>query len=179
MLANLANQADATAFGHGTIPEGFFTRASARVRAYVDQDITAGSSTLVARAPIVMLPQRPVIAISSIKEDGVELEEKHDWVLRVGGVVEIPNQSGNLEINYTHGFDPVPDQVKEVVCSIASRLSTVTPEVAAGVIQETAGSESVSFGFDSYNAISELSTGEKRMLDKLFPKRPSVVVSRP
>jgi hypothetical protein len=179
MLTNLANQADATAFGYGTIPGGFFTRASARVRAYVDQDITFGTSTLVARAPVVMLPQRPVVEVFSVTEDGVELEENNDWVLRVGGVIEIPNQSGNLEINYSHGFDPVPDQVKEVVCSIASRLSTVTPEVAAGVIQETAGTESVSFGFDSYNAISELSTGEKRMLDRLFPKRPGVVVSRP
>lgn len=179
MPVNLANQADATAFGHGTIPEGFFARASARVRAYVDQDITAGSSVLVARAPVILLPQRPVVGVSLVKEDGVELEEKHDWVLRVGGVLEVPNQSGNLEIHYTHGFDPVPDQVKEVVCSIAARLATVSPDVAAGVIQETAGSESVSFGFDSYNAIAELSTGEKRMLDRLFPKRPGVVVSRP
>lgn len=179
MLANLANQTDATAFGHGTIPEGFFTRASARVRAYVDQDITAGTSTLVARAPVVLLPQRPVVEVTSVKEDGVELEQNHDWVLRVGGVLEIPNQSGNLEIQYSHGYDVVPDQVKEIVCSIAARLATVTPEVAAGVIQETAGSESVSFGFDSYNAIAELSTGEKRMLDRLFPKRAGVVVSRP
>ena len=37
----------------------------------------------------------------------------------------------------------------------------------------------MTFGFDSYNAISELTTGEKRALDKLFPKRPGVVVMRP
>jgi hypothetical protein len=179
MLANLANQTDATAFGYGTIPAGFFARASARVRAYVEQDITAGTSTIKARAPIVLLPQRPVTEVTSVKVDDIELVGGEDWFLNVGGVLVVPYESETLEIAYSHGFTVVPDQVKEVVCSIASRLSTITPAVAQGVIQETAGSESVSFGFDSYNAISELSTGEKRMLDRLFPKRPSVVVSRP
>jgi hypothetical protein len=179
MLANLANQTDATAFGHGTIPSGFFARASARVRAYVEQDITAGTSTIKGRAPVILLPQRPVNTVTSVKIGDVELIEHEDWELQVGGTLVVPLERTTLEVTYTHGFAVVPDQIKEVVCSIAARLSTITPAVAQGVIQETAGTESVSFGFDSYNAISELSTGEKRMLDKLFPHRPGVVVSRP
>lgn len=179
MLANLADQNDATAFGHDTIAVGFFTRASARVRAYVEQDITAGTSTIKGRAPVILLPQRPVTAVTSVENGDIELIEGDDWELHVGGTLVVPLERETLEIVYSHGFAVVPDQVKEVVCSIAARLSAITPAVAQGVIQETAGSESVSFGFDSYNAISELSTGEKRMLDRLFPPRPISVVSRP
>jgi hypothetical protein len=71
----------------------------------------------------------------------------------------------------------------------AASPPTVTPShinsplravaAASGVQQETAGSESVTFGFDSYKAISDLTAGEKAVLDRLFPKRANVVVLRP
>jgi hypothetical protein len=179
MLANLATQSDATALGYGTIPSAFFARASARVRGYVGQDITAGESTLVVRGPVVLLPQRPVNAVTEVKdnEDEVLLAEK--YTLRVGGVLEVPEYGENLTVKYTHGFTTLPDELVEVVCNIAARLSQINPAAAAGVIQETGGSESISFGFDSYNAISDLTTGEKAVLDRIFPHRASLVVSRP
>lgn len=175
MLDPLATQTDATAFGMGTISDGAFARASARVRGYTGLAFTASSYTIVARGQIVQLPQRPVSGVTSVvDEDGDDV----DWVLRAGGVLNT-DCSGNLTIEYDAGYTTLPDALVELVCTIASRLDTVDPAAAAGVQQETGGSESVTYGFDSYNAISELTTGEKRALDRLFPKRPGVVVMRP
>lgn len=175
MLDPLATQSDATAFGMGTISEGAFARASARVRGYTGLDFTPDTYTILARGQIVQLSQRPVTAVTTVlDEDGEDV----DYTLRAGGVVDAAC-SGNLTIEYAAGYAVLPDALVELVCTIASRLDTVDPAAAAGVQQETGGSESVTFGFDSYNAIAELTTGEKRALDKLFPKRPGVVVMRP
>lgn len=179
MLANLATQADATAFGYGTISEAFFKRASARVRGYVGQEISQGSSTIIARGPVILLQQRPVLAVTQVKDENDNILPVEEYTLREGGTLEVPNFGGNLTVTYTHGLATLPDELIEVVCNIASRLSQINPAAAAGVIQETGGSESVSFGFDSYNAISDLTTGEKAVLDRLFPHRATLVVSRP
>jgi len=181
-LANLADQSDATAFGYGTITAGLFARASARVRAYVGMEISAGTATVTVRGPSVLLPQRPVTSVTSVKDasdpDNLVTLTTDEWVLRAGGVLEVPAYGGNLEVAYSYGWSTVPDAVVEVVCAVASRMANSSAAAASGVQQETGGSESVTFGFDSYNAISELSTGEKRALDRLFPKRPGLVVMR-
>jgi hypothetical protein len=184
LLASLASQSDATAYGYGTITEGMFARASARVRGYVRQQITAGTSTITVRGPIVLLPERPVTAITSVTDEVSEPDLPYtlladEWELRVGGVLQTPKFGGNLQVSYTHGFANLPDELIELVCQLATRLTNVNQAAASGVQQETGGSESVTLGFDSYNAISELSTGEKRVLDRLFPKRAGVVVLRP
>lgn len=184
MLANLADQDDATAYGYGTISAAMFARASARVRGYVRQQITAGESTIVVRGPAVLLPQRPVVGIVSIIDRITDPDvpytlEDDEWIIRPGGLLETPRFGGNIEVTYEHGFETVPDELIELVCGVAARLAGVNPAAATGVQQETGGSESVTYGFDSYNAISELSTGEKRVLDRLFPKRAGLVVLRP
>ena len=179
MLPNLADQADATAYGYGTISAAMFARASARVRGYTRQDITAGSSTILARGPIVQLPQRPVTAVTSVTDELANLVGATDYLLRAGGVLESPYHGGNLNITYSHGFAVIPDELVELVCGLASRLSAINPSVAAGVQQESGGSESVTFGFDSYKAISDLNAGEKAVLDRMFPARAGVVVQRP
>lgn len=179
-MGDLATQQQATAFGYGTIAAGYFKRASARVRAYTRQQIDAGTTVLEVRAPVVLLPQRPVRAVTSVvNAAGDVLVEGDDWVLRGGGILEIPNEGGQVTVEYAHGFETVPDEIVEIVCGIAARMSTQSDAASAGVIQETGGSESVSYGFDSYKAVSALSAGEMAMLDRLFPKRGGVVVTRP
>lgn len=181
-LSALADQDDATAYGYGTIDSGMFARASARVRGYTRQTISAATSTIIARGPIVALPQLPVNTITTVKDVSdpdvpITLDED-EYTLRAGGVLEAPGYGMNLEIVYTHGLATLPDELVEVVCAVASRMQNSSAAAASGVQQETGGSESVTFGFDSYNAIAELSTGEKRMLDRIFPSRASVVVMR-
>jgi hypothetical protein len=136
---------------------------------------TSDTYTCLARGPKVLLPERPVQSVTSVvDEDSVAV----DFVLRAGGVLEVATGE-NVTVTYVGGFTVLPDALVELVCSIASRLDTVDPAAAAGVQQESGGSESVTFGFDSYNAIADLTTGEKRALDRLFPRRAGVVVMRP
>jgi hypothetical protein len=182
MLANLATQADATAFGYGTITNAMFARASARVRGYTRQTISSATTTITGRGPVIQLQERPVNSITSVT-DVTDTAAPitltiDDWVLRPGGVLETPAYSGNLTVVYTSGWATLPDELIELVCGLAARLTEINPDVAAGVQQESGGSESVTFGFDSYNAISELSTGEKRVLDRIFPARAGLVVMR-
>lgn len=182
MLSNLATQADATAYGYGTIATAMFARASARVRGYTRQVITAQTTTITARGPLIQLPQRPVNTITSVTDvsdpDAPVTLTSDEWTVRAGGILETPNYGGNLTVVYTSGWATLPDELVELVCGVASRLTNVGTGSAAamGVQQETGGSESVTYGFDSYNAISELTTGEKRVLDRLFPKRAGIVV---
>lgn len=181
-LANLADQTAATSYGYGTIASGFFARASARVRGYTRQTITSATHTLVARGPVVLLPERPVNSITSVtdvSDVGVsDLLSTDEYILRAGGLLEVPNYGGNLSIVYTAGWATLPDELIELVCGVAARLAEVNIDVASGVQQETGGSESVTYGFDSYKAISDLSEGEKQVLDRIFPKRAGVTVMR-
>lgn len=182
-MANLATQADATSFGYGTISDAMFKRASARVRGYTRQTISSATSTITVRGPIVVLPERPVQSITTVKDltypDDIYTLEADEWVLRPGGVLETPDFGGNLEVAYSHGFATVPDEVIELVCGVAARLASISEAASTGVQQESAGSESVTFGFDSYKAISDLTTGEKAVLDRIYPRQASVVVLRP
>ena len=144
--------------------------------------ITATTTTITGRGPVLQLPERPVNSITSVTD---VTDTAHpitltidDWVLRAGGVLETPAYSGNLTVVYSSGWATLPDELIELVCGLAARLTEINPDVAAGVQQESGGSESVTFGFDSYNAIAELSTGEKRVLDRIFPARAGLVVMR-
>ena len=175
MLSPLATEADAVAFGFGPISEGSFYRASARVRAYTGRAFTFGTYTTQAVGPRFVLPHRPVgSVVSVVDENGAPV----DFTLRSGGVLEV-GYSGHVTVTHEGGYVELPDGLVELVCSIAARLDSINPAAASGVQQEAGGSESVTFGFDSYNAVSELTTGEKRALDRMFPRRLSVVVMRP
>lgn len=181
-LANLAAQADATAYGYGTIASAMFARASARVRGYTGQTISAATQTITGRGPVILLPERPVNTITSVTDvsdtANTALLTSDEYTVRSGGVLEVPGYGGNLRVVYTAGWATLPDELIELVCGVAARLSEVNLDVAVGVQQETGGSESVTYGFDSFNAISELTTGEKRVLDRIFPRQAGVVVMR-
>ena len=94
-MTNLADQDDATAFGYGTIASAMFKRASSRVRGYVRQQITAGTSTVIVRGPIIVMPERPVTEITTVVDVSVPGDpytlEPDEWVLRSGSILETPN----------------------------------------------------------------------------------------
>lgn len=184
-MTSLAAQADATAYGYGTIATGLFARASARIRLFAKArgySLDATTYTVIGRGPSVQLPNRPVTAITSVTdvEDtaATSLLSIDEWVLRAGGVLETPAYSGNLSIVYTAGLTPLPDGVVEFVCAVASRMANTLAAVGAGAQQETGGSESVTYGFDSYSGISDLTKGELASLDRMFPVTPGLIVMR-
>jgi len=173
MLPPLAIPSDASLIGI-TATEQNLRRASTRVRAYTKQQISAGTSLITGYGTAIALPQRPTRSVQSVTDrDGYDVS----WEL--DGNMLSTRRGGYLTIAYSHGFEIIPDEIVELVCTIASRLGNIDPSAAAGVQQESGGNESVGFGFDSYNAITELATGEKRVLDRLFPKLASTVVLRP
>lgn len=175
-LAALATTSDATAYGL-TVTSAALLRASTRVRAYTGQRISTGSSTIRARGPVVRLPERPVTAVTSVTDsDGVVLTVDVDYEL-VGQDLTLPT-SGEFTVVYSHGFATVPDGVLEVVCTIAARLGATDTSVASGVVQEQSGSVSQTFGWDAWKGLSSLTSEEKRVLDRTFPRLPRTISMR-
>lgn len=184
-LTALADQTAATAYGYGTIASGYFNRASARVRSYAKArgySVDSGTYTILARGPVVVLPNRPVDSITSVTDvsdpNNETLLTTDEWTLRAGGTLETPGYGGNLEIVYVAGVSSLSDGLVELVCAIASRMANTSVTAASGVQQETGGSESVTFGFDSFTGISDLTKGELASLSRFFPQTASVVVLR-
>lgn len=184
-MTALANQTDATGFGYGSIASGYFNRASTRVTAFARSRgyaLASGTYTVTGRGPSILLPNRPVASITSVTDaedpDNEVALADDEWTLREGGVIEVVNYPGNLRVVYVAGPATVSDEIKEIVCHIASRMSNTSSAAASGVQQETGGSESVTFGFDAYSGIADLTKGELAALGRLFPKIPQLVVMR-
>lgn len=66
----------------------------------------------------------------------------------------------------------------EVVCSVANRMATTLPQVAAGAVSEGSGGEQVTFGAQAYAGTSELTDAEKRALDRIAPALPFTAVMK-
>ncbi|MDJ0338261.1 hypothetical protein [Cryobacterium sp. PH31-O1] len=64
----------------------------------------------------------------------------------------------------------------ELVSGIAARLDSQNESLAGGVQQESGGAESVTFGWDSFQGVTDLLSAEKKRLDRSFPQRPTLIV---
>jgi DNA-binding NarL/FixJ family response regulator len=176
MLPALATTAEATALGI-TASEPALLRASTRVRSFTGQQLSADESTVTLRGPIDRLPQRPVTAVTSVQdEDGNDVE----YTLGAAGVLAIDAHC-EVTVIYSHGYaeGTFPDELVELVATVASRLEQVDPSLAAGVVQEQSGSVSQTFGVDAWKGLSSLTSEEKAVLSRLFPKLPRTLVMRP
>lgn len=171
-LPNLAVPADMTDYGYEPVSEEILARASTRVRRFLGQDVTAGTSeTLLRGVGPWLLPQRPVVGVVSAvdaNDDAVDVELSGQWVRSP--------VCGPLTVTYEHGFDPVPDAVVEVVCSIAARLAAIPPAMAAGVRTEQAGGESVTWGADGWQGTTGLTRPEREALRRIYPVRPRTAI---
>src|SRR5690606_17891848 len=142
-LPLLATAADLEDYGYAAIPDEvlheMLLRASARVRRYTRQRITAGTSTVTLPSSPYKLPQRPVRAVNSVATaEGVPL----GYTLNAGGVIEVAGcHDGPVVVDYDHGFETLPDELIELVCSIASRLASTPAGMHAGARTEQAGGE--------------------------------------
>lgn len=68
------------------------------------------------------------------------------------------------------------DELIELTCAIAQRLSGVDDNLVAGVQQEAAGPFSHSYGWDAWRAVTGLATGELQELRRLYPPLPGIVI---
>lgn len=73
------------------------------------------------------LPAAPVTEVAEVNVDGerAEVTFSRDGLIRRKDGRPFPDEYGNVEVTYTHGFDPVPEEIVEAVLdSAAGRLAT-------------------------------------------------------
>jgi hypothetical protein len=141
-LPPLATAAELDAATQSTIPAATaalaLASASAVIRRWTRQDISLVADDVVSLRVIdeceLVLPQRPVVSVSQVKVNSLVLQ---DWVLsgdrllRTGGWRRLPGTTtypdpGLVEVTYTHGEDPWPDDVRAVCLDLAA-MSVTNP----------------------------------------------------
>lgn len=99
-----------------------------------------------------VLPERPVVSVAEVSWDGDVLDEgtwEYDGygsISRYGGWRGQP-----ITVTYTHGFDPIPDDLKGL-CLVMVQRALDNP---TGIASESIGSYSVSYGRQSGVYIAE------------------------
>jgi hypothetical protein len=98
----------------------------------------------------LLLPTAPVVAVTSVLLDGVALVYRtdFDWsadgfLRRLGGCW--PDRLRCVDVVYDHGYEPVPEDIAEVVIDQARSLYRIEP----GIQTKTVGGQSVTFGVQS------------------------------
>ncbi|MFG3338717.1 hypothetical protein [Glycomyces sp. NPDC048151] len=167
-LPDLIGPADLARFGYEAAAATKAAAASARVRRHTRQQITAGTSRLTLAGPGPWrLPQRPVRAITSLTDaDGTPVPFTRN------GSHLTATACGPLVVVYEHGWPELPDELAELVCSIAARLAAIPDAMLTGARTEQAGGESVTWGTDAYAGTTGLTSAEADALDALFPTLP-------
>lgn len=138
------------------------------IRAYTGQTISAGTTTetLYPVRRVAMLSERPVTAVTTVSVDGA-VWPSNDWwwtiqghVWRLGGHWGAP-----LEVEYDHGFDPIPGDLVRVCASLAYTLV----EGKAGVRSESLGSASVTYLRSASGDEVAVSADQQMVLDRYKP----------
>lgn len=102
-----------------------------------------------------VLPERPVVDVTTVAIDGVELADAawefdgRDTLRLIDAAAAFDREAAGghfggtcpVTITYSHGHDPIPNAVKSVCLAVAAR-ALATPD---GVVQESVGSYSVSY----------------------------------
>lgn len=142
-------------------------RASERFRGEVGHPVTLVEDDIIlldgGGGELLMLPAVPVTAITEVKVAGTVVT---DWVasLRAGilrrtpGLDPIwgwtaawPDGLGNIQVTYSHGVETVPGDIQDAVLEHAATL-LLAP---IGVQQETAGSQSITWGVASTTGVTQ------------------------
>ncbi|MFF8879606.1 mobile element protein [Streptomyces flaveolus] len=95
----------------------------------------------------LLLPAAPVVSVVSVDLDGDPLALGTGYRIRrdvgilrrCGGVWP---DWGEVTVTYSHGYDPIPDEIEEVVIDQARTIYRVQP----GVQTVQAGGESITYG---------------------------------
>jgi hypothetical protein len=166
--------------------------ASARVRAHVRQTISQIQTTVVL-APNdnqVILPERPIIsvdAVARVNADGKSFMPYSVWTfdgrdtLMLGppsAIINAPQvwtdmdwfwRNVTYQIQYTHGYTSIPDDIVGIVASMVMRV--IMAPGSPGVQSETIGGYSYRM-MDGYpTAIVTLSSDEAKYLTRVYGGR--------
>lgn len=138
-IAPLATVADLSAYNVDIEDTELVTRlldsVSAAVRAAAGVPITKTTSTVSLWTEASKRVELPAVPVHSVDEVRLNGEIVNDWVLRGVSLYraspwqkpwEVP---GELQVTFTHGYDPVPADIVKLVCTL----------VAAGINENNEG----------------------------------------
>jgi hypothetical protein len=105
----------------------------------------------------LLLPVWPTTAVTSVVLDEVALVEGTDFSWSDAGMLRRlnyylwPNRLRCLVVTYSHGWDPIPEDIQEAVIDQARTMFTVP----AGVQSKAVGGQSVTFGSTAAVGVSD------------------------
>ena len=80
----------------------------------------------------LLLPAAPVLEVSSVQVDGAEVEvEWSDAGVLSRRSGRWPDRMRAVRVVYSHGYDPVPAEVREAVVAMARYLAVAQPGVSS------------------------------------------------
>jgi len=183
--APLATTADLQRLGYD-VTDPMIARASARIRAFTRQSITLVeddvSPPLEVSDPLY-LPQRPVVSVAKVEHvmpDDTLIElPTLSWQLRNNAIYGVNHKqfwpfmelTRWVRVTYTHGFAIVPDEILDVVGSVATRLANQPVGMEAGIRQRTIDDYAETFATDALDVASDLLPGEKTALQRILGAR--------
>lgn len=179
-----ANEISAVNFHLGVVSD--------TIREYVEQEIDyVADEAIVLNGPLntrsLLLPQIPVVSVSSITENDELLVAGDDYILDPGdGIVYRVGRSWtwgiqNIDVVYSHGYETIPNSLVGVCARAASRLFQAGLKAAdvdgiPGVASKSLGDFSVSYAVETGEGTTGASSArvllysEKDILDKFKAK---------
>lgn len=130
--------------------------ASAEIRSFTHQTLSRVTGDVIVlpalERSVLLLPERPVTAITQVQVSGVTISSSAYWFTRAGLLysgsigVEGANWSYGASVTYTHGYAETTDEFalfRSICISVAARSLLLNIDGAAqamgGFVMETAG----------------------------------------
>lgn len=177
-LPPLATQADADTYGY-TLPadtaDAWLARASVRIRRTAGWAINSATHTV--RFPVdddeIVLPSPPVTDVASvarIAHDGTVtlLDPTRQWAWDGGERITLRARADLAEVVFTHGFVTIPDELVDLTCQVAQRLSNTPLGMEAGIRSVTIDDYSRTFAAEARTDAACLLPGEQDALDDIL-----------
>lgn len=104
----------------------------------------------------LLLPEWPIISISYVKIEG-EVVDVADYRFRAAGTLlrrlSLWPYGCDIEVKYTHGYDPVESWIIQLACSMVQRV--VGPASGGGIVQsEQLGDHQVTYQTPGVNVVA-------------------------
>lgn len=181
----LASPGDALLYGYqlpADMAEARLAQASVRIRRAAGWGINSATHTVrfAVEYDEVALPSPPVtavVSVSSVGRDGsvTALDPVRDWQWDGGERIAFLRFVERVEVVYTHGFVVIPNELVELVCSVAQRLANTPVGMEAGIRSVTIDDYSRTFAAEARQDAASLLPGEQDALDDILAM-PSVWV---
>lgn len=143
--------------------------ATAAIREYTKQHLSLVEDATITLDSLgterLYLPELPVNFITSVTENGTLLSPGVDYDLGGAGILYRKNRRwargyGNIEIIYTHGYNPIPQTIVDICTRAAARgyqagLRAKNDDGVLGVNSKSLGDFSVAYGSEHGGGVGD------------------------